>query len=97
MINPSGCTPPQVAFLETNGVDSLFVINRLVDVVFLLDMGLQFCLSYQAFDPTLMLSDMPRILAPLPPHRVPLEDRSTARRWRARVGSRMLTRSRGTT
>lgn len=38
-------TPVEVAFLETR-LNLLFVVNRLVDLIFLADMGLQFFLAY---------------------------------------------------
>ena len=37
-------TPFEVALLEGGGVDALFVINRVIDILFLLDMCLQFVL-----------------------------------------------------
>ena len=40
-------TPYEVAYLPPNGADALFIINRLVDLVFVADMVLQFCLMYQ--------------------------------------------------
>lgn len=39
-------TPFEVAFLVSNGVDALFVINRLVDLGFIADMGVNFFLGY---------------------------------------------------
>jgi hypothetical protein len=39
-------TPFEVAFLVSNGVDALFVINRMVDMGFIADMGVNFFLGY---------------------------------------------------
>ena len=39
-------TPFEVAFLVSNGVDALFVINRMVDLGFIADMGVNFFLGY---------------------------------------------------
>lgn len=43
-------TPAEVALLETK-MDALFVINRLIDLVFLIDMALQFCVAYRVKTP----------------------------------------------
>ena len=39
-------TPFEVAFLEADGVDALFVMNRIIDLVFILDMLLQFFIMF---------------------------------------------------
>jgi CRP-like cAMP-binding protein len=43
-------TPFEVCFMEANGFDTLFLINRLVDVGFILDMVLHFFTAYQDED-----------------------------------------------
>jgi hypothetical protein len=43
-------TPFEVCFMEANGFDALFLINRLVDVGFILDMVLHFFTAYQDKD-----------------------------------------------
>ena len=40
-------TPFEVAFLENEGVDALFVINRVIDVIFIVDMAMAFFLMYR--------------------------------------------------
>ena len=41
-------TPFEVGFLSASTtVDVWFVINRLLDVIFILDMALQFCVVYE--------------------------------------------------
>ena len=42
-------TPFEVAFLEpaTSATEGLFIINRLIDGVFIFDMGIQFCIMYK--------------------------------------------------
>jgi hypothetical protein len=43
-------TPFEVCFMESNGFDGLFIINRLVDCGFILDMALQFFTAYRDED-----------------------------------------------
>ena len=43
-------TPFEVSFLEPDGVDGLFVMNRMIDAIFIVDMALQFFLMYQVSD-----------------------------------------------
>ncbi len=43
-------TPFEVSFLEPDGVDGLFVMNRMIDAIFIVDMALQFFLMYHVSD-----------------------------------------------
>lgn len=43
-------TPAEVALLETQ-LDALFCINRIIDFIFVVDMGLQFCVAYHVKTP----------------------------------------------
>ena len=43
-------TPYEVSFLEPNGTDGLFIMNRCIDTIFILDMCIQFFLMYQIAD-----------------------------------------------
>uniref|UniRef100_A0A7S2IUQ3 Ion transport domain-containing protein n=1 Tax=Alexandrium andersonii TaxID=327968 RepID=A0A7S2IUQ3_9DINO len=43
-------TPAEVALLDTH-FDTLFVINRIIDMVFIVDMALQFCVAYRVKTP----------------------------------------------
>jgi potassium voltage-gated channel Eag-related subfamily H protein 7 len=40
-------TPFEVAFLDNDGVDALFLMNRIIDVIFIVDMALAFFLMYR--------------------------------------------------
>ena len=47
LINTALATPFEVAFLDNDGVDALFIMNRVIDVIFIVDMVLAFFLMYK--------------------------------------------------